>query len=428
MMHTIIPYHTFGKPSVDLPVLETIQRFELAFPNRIRSYYVLGSYADGHAVAGSDIDMYVLFKETLLLPEEYNSSQNLARSCMEMSNVLRLEVNLVSEQDLEHYHSIMRVALKRNSILLYGEDTRAAMTLPSREAYIRDATDGVLEFLQRLRGNEILTYPLDYPDSNGLFYGYDRMQRLTNSDSLHRGTRELVECALRIATALLALKTDCFVATKRESAEVYHEAINDNWSNFLIDMFELSKIQWIYAIPEGEDEQAALQSLCQHMLAFENYYLLVYRVYLLTLLHSDDEQAIGFAVQRLQVVRYTDEEILATGLYNPDYLAKLYQQIDGLNARFPNGNTPFRIMTRLCEEAGELAAEVNHFEGMGVKLQKRGEPDKQALAKEIEDVLRAALNIAHYYGIEQELKDSIDVHFQKMKNADLMNFHNQNLE
>ncbi len=102
-------------------------------------------------------------------------------------------------------------------------------------------------------------------------------------------------------------------------------------------------------------------------------------------------------------------------LNTSDYLEKLYQQVDGLNGRFPNGNTPFHIITRLCEEAGELAAEVNHFEGMGIKLQKRGEPDKMALAKEVEDVIKAALSIARYYGIEQELKDSIDMHCQKLK-------------
>ncbi len=129
------------------------------------------------------------------------------------------------------------------------------------------------------------------------------MQRLTNSDMLHRGTRELVECALRMATALLALKTDRFVATKRESAEVYRDVINDTWSELLIAMFEQGKMQWGYAIPELEDEQTSLKSLCKQMLAFENYYLLAYRNYLLALLNSEDEQSILYAVQRLRIIR-----------------------------------------------------------------------------------------------------------------------------
>ena len=46
-----------------------------------------------------------------------------------------------------------------------------------------------------------------------------------------------------------------------------------------------------------------------------------------------------------------------------------------------------------------------------MKRQKHGEPNKAALAK---DVLRAALAIACYYGIEEELKDSIDISYQRL--------------
>lgn len=81
---------------------------------------------------------------------------------------------------------------------------------------------------------------------------------------------------------------------------------------------------------------------------------------------------------------------------------------EAYNKKYPKGNTPFQIITRLCEEAGELASAVNHFEDAGVKRQKHGPPDKVALAKEVQDVIRSALNIAQYYGIEQGLRDVID--------------------
>lgn len=97
-----------------------------------------------------------------------------------------------------------------------------------------------------------------------------------------------------------------------------------------------------------------------------------------------------------------------------DYFAKLNHIVDGLNARFPNGNTPFQIVSRLCEEAGELAKAVNHFEGTGIKVQKYGEPDRMNLAKEVQDVIRAALSIAQYYRIETELQISIDDSYQRL--------------
>ena len=99
---------------------------------------------------------------------------------------------------------------------------------------------------------------------------------------------------------------------------------------------------------------------------------------------------------------------------NHDYFEKLYQIVDGLNRRFPDGNEPFQIITRLCEEAGELAKEVNHFEGTGVKMQKHGAPDRAKLAREVQDVMRAALSVARHYGIENELAFSIDDSYEKL--------------
>ena len=92
----------------------------------------------------------------------------------------------------------------------------------------------------------------------------------------------------------------------------------------------------------------------------------------------------------------------------PDYFDKLLHIANGYNKKYPNGNTPFQIITRLCEETGELASEVNHFEDAGAKRQKHGLPDKMALAKEVEDVVRTALSVAQYYEIEQELREVID--------------------
>ncbi len=102
---------------------------------------------------------------------------------------------------------------------------------------------------------------------------------------------------------------------------------------------------------------------------------------------------------------------------NEDYFEKLGQILDHLEKRFPNGNDPFQAITRLCEEAGELAREVNHFENSGIKKQKHGEPNKEAMANEIQDVMRCALQVARLYNIEAEVKKSIDKSIQKIESA-----------
>ena len=96
-------------------------------------------------------------------------------------------------------------------------------------------------------------------------------------------------------------------------------------------------------------------------------------------------------------------------------MEKLYQITHGLMKRFPDGNDPFQMVTRLAEECGELAAQVNHFESSGVKRQKLGEPDTIKLAKEVKDVLRCALTVAVHYGIEAELIASIEQSFQQLQ-------------
>jgi len=96
-------------------------------------------------------------------------------------------------------------------------------------------------------------------------------------------------------------------------------------------------------------------------------------------------------------------------------LSKLYVITLGLNRRFPEGNEPFKMMTRLLEESGELAKEINHFEGTGIKRQKYGEPDKNHLAKEVMDVLRCAVQVAIHYGIETELNQALQGSYERLK-------------
>jgi predicted nucleotidyltransferase len=47
-------------PTTNPVVRGLVELFELVFPARIRGYYLLGSFAEGTAVALSDIDLMVL--------------------------------------------------------------------------------------------------------------------------------------------------------------------------------------------------------------------------------------------------------------------------------------------------------------------------------------------------------------------------------
>ena len=87
--------------------------------------------------------------------------------------------------------------------------------------------------------------------------------------------------------------------------------------------------------------------------------------------------------------------------------AALVAIAESLNRRFPEGRDPFKQVSRLCEEAGELAQAVNHREKMGIKTEKYGDIDDVAFVKEVQDVMCAALDIAMQYDLLDELKASI---------------------
>lgn len=95
-------------------------------------------------------------------------------------------------------------------------------------------------------------------------------------------------------------------------------------------------------------------------------------------------------------------------------IEKLYRIAEGLNNRFEDGNDPFYIVTRLADECGEVASQVSHFEHKGVKVEKLGRQDRSAFAKELQDVMRAVLQLAIYYDLQLELTKSVDVHYQQI--------------
>ncbi|NJK43176.1 MAG: hypothetical protein HC933_01940 [Pleurocapsa sp. SU_196_0] len=105
-------------------------------------------------------------------------------------------------------------------------------------------------------------------------------------------------------------------------------------------------------------------------------------------------------------------------------LEKIPALAEALHVRF-GGREPFQIVTRLLEECGELAQEVNHFEGGETKLQKHGTPSKEKFAKEVMDVLRLVFQVVAYYKLEPELNETIQKTYQRCVTENLINQEDQ---
>lgn len=101
-------------------------------------------------------------------------------------------------------------------------------------------------------------------------------------------------------------------------------------------------------------------------------------------------------------------------------MERFYKMVEASNKRFPKGVEPFQMVTRLMEECGEVAAEVNLWEDSGLKRQKHGEPRKEDIANEIRQAMVELVKIAVYYHVEEALESSINASLAQSKAEGLL--------
>ena len=95
-------------------------------------------------------------------------------------------------------------------------------------------------------------------------------------------------------------------------------------------------------------------------------------------------------------------------------MEKLKQLATGMNHRFPEGDDAFQITTRLLEECGEVAKEVNRLEKSGTKVQRHGNGTKEDLASEIKDAMNALMQLAIHYDAMEQVEISIDKSIEQL--------------
>ena len=96
-------------------------------------------------------------------------------------------------------------------------------------------------------------------------------------------------------------------------------------------------------------------------------------------------------------------------------MERFYKMVEASNKRFPDGVQPFQMATRLLEECGEIASEINLWENSGIKRQKHGDPKKENIANEIRQAMVELVKIASYYHVEKELEESINASIASSK-------------
>ena len=298
--------HKTGNQQVDRILQGVVGIFETVFPDRIRGYYLVGSYADGTAISTSDIDLQIIFKHRFQNEQEQEKARQIWDSCWWISPI-GLDTVILSEERILSRGS---VSVKLVSLLVYGEDIREKIPLPPIEEYVRQSMYRLHYFLIRVvrKNLKVLTIPLDYPDPEGECYGYD--YRIIIKDGLRlRSPKGLINITGRIASAMIASQTKQYVASKNHCLKLYREYINDEWTSLLEEIEEKCRTRWEYLMPKDKEDLKQLRAICQQTLAFENHFLTTtYKDYLLAeLLDADDSDKL-VAVKRLGEVIYPDDE------------------------------------------------------------------------------------------------------------------------
>ena len=281
--------------------------FETVFPNRIRGYYLEGSYADKTALYTSDIDLVILFKDSFMGAVERDTAEQIS-VYLNLSSSLDLDIEFLSEKEIADG---VPPSLKLGSTMLYGDPIGDEFPLISVDEWGRERTHAAYWLMTKvLRQADTANYPFGYPNPDAEFYGYtERKVALADGSQVH-STRNLIRVIGWAGTALVAILGGKIVVKKKDCHILYRQHINDEWAELFELIYIRCRMEWQYLIPDDPSERDELKHICKRTLEFENHFLRVYKQFLLSELNSKNPFARADAIRVQKNIPYADNTII----------------------------------------------------------------------------------------------------------------------
>jgi NTP pyrophosphatase (non-canonical NTP hydrolase) len=99
-----------------------------------------------------------------------------------------------------------------------------------------------------------------------------------------------------------------------------------------------------------------------------------------------------------------------------ELIEKVFTVAKAQSNRFPEGDYPFNIVSRLLEEGGEVAWELNHYARKGISIDRFNPDGKRELVYETYQVMIALCQLMQYFNLEDDLKKRMDEVHQEYLN------------
>lgn len=302
MQNLMIDYQISIEQLVNSVVTMTVTMFK----ERVLSIYLSGSLSRSQMTLSSDIDLIVVFRGSVPPEEEKHFME--FRSILQTLSPLRLDMWVEPEDKMKERPAS---ASMRASQCLYGQPFLKDVPLQTIEAYSMRSIHKAIHYMTVLRGRpQINPSPLDYPDSQDIYFGYTKQGGFADAESFQQGTRIIVDMITRCTTAIIAIELGIESDTKQDSVDTYASKIDGKWGGFIKEVYHFIKHDLQYCLPESDESQKRFIALCGQLLDFENDTLMQFKPIIIQCLASSDRRQRKLALVALKNIQVHDETII----------------------------------------------------------------------------------------------------------------------
>jgi len=157
----------------------------MVFQDRILSIYLGGSYSRDQLTVTSDIDLTVVFRNSVSAEETERFMA--LRETLQTLSPLRLDLWPIAEDKIKARPASAAI---RSSYCLYGEHFLHTVPAQSVEAFAMKSVHKSIHYMTVLRGRPRQNpFPLAYPDEEDVFYGYTQCGDFAEAQTFQPGVR-----------------------------------------------------------------------------------------------------------------------------------------------------------------------------------------------------------------------------------------------